>query len=94
MTSEDQRREKVFKELKSLLTDILKIMREKDISKRPEITWDTDLEKDLGVDSLETLDILNAIEDRFNVDPQIHEANSMRGVREVVDYIIELQDQH
>lgn len=93
MTRDDQRREEVFRELKSLLTDILKIMREKDVTKRPEINWETDLEKDLGVDSLETLDILNAIEDRFNVNPQIHEANSMRKVREVVDYIIELQDQ-
>lgn len=94
MTREDQRREEIFKELKSLLTDILKIMREKDVTKRPEIKLETDLEKDLGVDSLETLDILNAIEDRFNVNPQIHEANSMRKVAEVVDYIIELQDRH
>ena len=94
MTDGSQHRQEVFGQLKSLLTDVLKIMREKDATKRPEISWDTDLEKDLGVDSLETLDILNAIEDRFNVNPQIHEANSLRKVREVVDYIIELQDQH
>jgi acyl carrier protein len=84
-------REAVFTRLQSLLNGFLKVMREKDIKKRPKITWETDLIDDLGVDSLETLDLMNAIEEEFQVNPDLHEANSKRKIYQVVDYIFALQ---
>lgn len=91
MAEPELSREAIFEELKSLLIDLLKTMREKDPEKRPVISWDTDLVDKLGIDSVETLDVLNAIEDRFDINPDIHEANSKRTVGEIVDYIIELK---
>lgn len=85
-------KEEVYDRLKALLTRLLKIMKEVKPEDRPELTWKTDLVDDLGVDSLETLDLMNAIEEEFQVSPNLNEANSKRKIRQVVDYIIELSE--
>ena len=89
----DQRsnREAVFKQLQSILMDLLKVRQEKDPGNRQVLSWDTDLVDDLGIDSVETLDLLNVIEDRFDINPDIHEVNSLRKVHEIVDYVVQLQ---
>lgn len=68
-------------------------MQEKDASKRPVITFDTDIINDLSIDSVETLDLLNGIEEAFDVSPDLHVANTKRQVGQIVDYIIELRSQ-
>jgi acyl carrier protein len=56
----------------------------------PKISLDTDVFDDLGVDSLGTLDLLNALEDEFDVSPNQYEANTKRTVREIVQYVGDL----
>lgn len=85
-------REEVYERLKVLLSTLLKIMKESNPENRPKLSWDTDLVDDLGVDSLETLDVMNAIEEEFQVSPNLHEANSKRTIHQIVDYIVELSE--
>ena len=94
MITDDQQkvRQEVFDRLKKVLTALLKIFRERDIQKRPKLDWETDLVDDLGVDSLESMDLMNAIEEEFQVSPNLEEANSKRKLSEIVDYIITLQE--
>src|SRR3990167_1061045 len=87
------RRKEVFERLKKVLITMLKIMREKKPENRPKIEWDTDLIDHLGVDSLESIDLMNAIEEEFQVSPSLNEANSKKTVSQIVDYILELEDQ-
>jgi len=94
MTSEnlDEIRKDIFDRLKTILLSLLKTMKEKDPSKRPVLDWGTDLQEDLGVDSLESLDVMNAIEEEFDVSPNLNEATSRRKISDIVDYIVELQE--
>lgn len=89
----EERRKEVFERLKKVLINMLKIMREKKPENRPKIEWSTDLIDHLGVDSLESIDLMNAIEEEFQVSPNLNEANSKRTVSQIVDYILELEDQ-
>ena len=85
--------QEVFERLNRVLLRLLKIYRDQQAGKRPSITWETDLVDDLGVDSLETLDLMNAIEEEFDINPNIHDANWRRKVHQVVDYIVELLEE-
>ena len=85
-------REAILETLKKNFSKLLRSMQEKDPAKRPVISFDTDLANDLSIDSVETLDLLNSIEDEFGVSPDLHEANTKRTVGQIVDYIIELQN--
>ncbi len=87
------RRKEIFERLKTLLINMLKIMREKKPENRPKIDWETDLIDHLEVDSLESIDLMNAIEEEFQVSPNLNEANSKRTISQIVDYILELEDQ-
>ncbi len=89
MNSKDH--DDVFNRLKILLTNLLKVYKEKKIENSPQISLNTDLIVDLGVDSLESLDLMNAIEEEFQVSPNMNEANSKRTVHQIVDYIVELK---
>jgi acyl carrier protein len=84
-------KEEIFERLKGLLVNLLKIYREKKVEDRPKLTLDTDLIVELGVDSLESLDLMNAIEEEFQVSPNMNEANSKTKIGQIVDYIIELK---
>ncbi len=83
-------REEVFKRLRKVLMNLLKVFHEKSIDSQPKIDWGTDIVDDLGIDSVETLDLLNAIEEEFQVNPNISEANTKRKISQIVDYIIEI----
>jgi len=86
-------RQDVFNRLSRVLADLLKTMSRESGTSSHVINLDTDLAQDLGIDSVETLDLLNAIEEEFQVSPNISEANTKRKVSQIVDYIIELSDQ-
>ena len=92
-TSRDDRRNDVFERLKKILIQMLKIMQDRKPENRPSIEWDTDLISQLGVDSLESIDLMNAVEEEFQVSPSLNEANSKRTVAQIVEYILDLQDQ-
>lgn len=94
MTTNEQTaiKNEIFERVKKVLVSMLKIFREKKTESRPALLWDTDIIDDLGVDSLETLDIMNALEEEFQVSPSLNEVNSKRKLGQIVDYIIELQN--
>ncbi len=81
-------RDQVFSRLERILKDLLKTFQ---AGNNVQITWDTDIVDDLGIDSVETLDLLNAIEEEFNVNPNISEVNVKRKISDIIDYIIELK---
>ncbi len=83
-------RQEVFNRLIKILMNLLKSFHDQKPGSQPNIDWETDIVDDLGVDSVETLDLMNAIEEEFQVNPNLSEANSKRKIKQVVDYIIEL----
>lgn len=83
-------RQEAFEKLKAILENLLKVYKEKKGADRPQINLETDLIKELGVDSLESLDLMNAIEEEFQVSPNMNEANTKQKVYQIVDYILEL----
>lgn len=84
-------KEEIFERLKKILMNLLKIYRDNPNQRLPILTLETDLIEELGVDSLESLDLMNAIEEEFDVSPNMNEANSKRKIIQIIDYIIELQ---
>ena len=51
------------------------------------LTADTDLQEDLGADSLDVVDLLMSIEDEFEVEIPDEEIENIRTVGELVSYI-------
>ena len=51
------------------------------------ITADTDLQEDLGADSLDVVDLLMSIEDEFNVEVPDEEIENIKTVGALVSYI-------
>ena len=87
-----EKRDEIFGRLKKVLTTILHTMKAKDPKDRPVLDWNSDLIDDLGVDSVESIDVMNAIEEEFQVSPNLSEASSKRKISNIVDYIIELEE--
>lgn len=88
----EKMRQEVFERFKVILMDLLRVFHEEKPEDQPKIEWGTDVIEDLGVDSVETLDLMNAIEEEFKVNPNLSEANTKRKVHQIVDYIIELRE--
>lgn len=93
MADLEARQREVFSKLQDVLISLLKVMKEKDETKRPVISMETDLIEELGIDSLESMDLMNAIEDEFNISPNLNVVNSKTKINQIVDYIIELEDE-
>jgi acyl carrier protein len=86
-----EKRTEIFERLKKVLAKILHTMKAKDPKDRPVLDWNSDLMDDLGVDSVESIDVMNSIEEEFQVSPNLSEASSKRRISDIVDYIIELE---
>jgi acyl carrier protein len=54
---------------------------------RGSITRDASLAQDLGASSLDWVELIMAIEDRFGVDIPDEDANELRTVKQVIDYV-------
>ena len=52
-----------------------------------DITEDTSLVDDLGADSMDSLDITMALEEEFDIEIPDEEAEELRTVRDIVNYI-------
>ncbi len=78
----------IFVKLKGVMAVILKL----DISEVDGMAVvDSTLRDDLGIDSVESLDFLAAIENMFSISITDHEAPSLRTVQDVIDLIIKKQ---
>ncbi len=56
--------------------------------KEDEVTRETSFVDDLGADSLDTVELVMALEDEFEITIQDEEAKKMVTVKDVVDYIV------
>lgn len=72
----------VFEKMKKILAEQL----DTDIDS---ITLETDIQDDLGADSLDVVEMLMSIEDEFEIEIPDEKIESLKTVGQVVDYIQE-----
>lgn len=70
----------VLEKVKSILAEQFDVEEEK-------ITAETDLQEDLGADSLDVVDLLMSIEDEFDVEVPDEEIENIKTVGALVSYI-------
>ncbi|MCQ2514103.1 MAG: acyl carrier protein [Ruminococcus sp.] len=70
----------VLEKVKSILSEQFDVEEDK-------ITAETDLQEDLGADSLDVVDLLMSIEDEFDVEVPDEEIENIKTVGSLVDYI-------
>lgn len=52
-----------------------------------DVTMDADIQKDLGADSITVVEMIIELEDAFDIDIPDEEAEKLRTIRDVVDYV-------
>ncbi len=77
----------IFKKLVIIIEQFLQVAREKDMKGKPIITITTDLYEDLGIDSLEAMDLVAEIEKGFNISVEAQELISKNKMSDLVNYI-------
>lgn len=70
-----------------LLEKVKAILAEQFDVEEDKITADTDLQEDLGADSLDVVDLLMSIEDEFEVEVPDEEIENIKTVGSLVSYI-------
>ena len=70
----------VLEKVKAILAEQFDVEEDK-------ITADTDLQEDLGADSLDVVDLLMSIEDEFEVEDPDEEIENIKTVGSLVSYI-------
>ena len=70
----------VLEKVKAILAEQFDVEEDK-------ITVDTDLQEDLGADSLDVVDLLKSIEDEFEVEVPDEEIENIKTVGALVNYI-------
>lgn len=72
---------KVYNQVKELVSSELKVALE-------EIKPESDFTKDLNADSLDVVEFIMSLEEKFNIKIPDEEAEKIKTVQDVVDYII------
>ena len=70
-----------------VLEKVKAILAEQFAVEEDKITADTDLQEDLGADSLDVVDLLMSIEDEFEVEVPDEEIENIKTVGSLVSYI-------
>ena len=70
----------VLEKVKAILAEQFDVEEDK-------VTADTDLQEDLGADSLDVVDLLMSIEDEFGVEVPVDEIENIKTVGSLVSYI-------
>ncbi|MDD6957366.1 MAG: acyl carrier protein [Sphaerochaetaceae bacterium] len=79
-------KEEIFEKLKGIIAEQL------DIEDQSTITLESSFRKDLGADSLDTYELLYAIESEMNAKVEDEEANQFTTVNDVVEFIYKEQN--
>lgn len=59
-----------------------------------QVTAESNFVKDLGLDSLDTVEVVMAIEEEFSVEIPDKDADAIHSVQQAIDYIIKRDDAH
>ena len=70
----------VFEKVKEIIVNELRLDPDK-------VTMDADLEKDLGADSLDAVEVIMALEEEFDMSITDEAAQNIKTVRQLVEYI-------
>ncbi len=84
----------VFERLKILVSKVLQTAREKNVSQQMDISRDTNLFDDLGIDSLEIMDLLAAAEKEFGITIDVQEASQKQTMSELTNHIVTIVTKH
>lgn len=87
MTANSWNKERILALLVAEMERLLQVSREKDLRQRPKIMSTTDIQHELAIDSLEFMDLVTAIERRFDVSIRPEELASKKTVGDVADHI-------
>lgn len=74
-------REELLKKVKAIVTDKLSISED-------QVTEEASFIDDLGADSLDTVELVMALEDEFNMDIPDDEAEKLTTVAKAMDYVL------
>jgi acyl carrier protein len=77
----------VLETVKQIVEKLKQIIREQLGVEEVEITPTTSFVDDLGADSLDTVELAMAIEEAFDIEIPDNDAEKMRTVQDVIDYI-------
>lgn len=88
MITREEKQNEIFRQLKKVIEQILQVARERDLRKKPEVRWETHLINELGVDSLEIMDLAAAVEKEFGITLEVQKFASEGTVRDIVSYIL------
>jgi NADH dehydrogenase (ubiquinone) 1 alpha/beta subcomplex 1 len=58
------------------------------------VTAESSFIKDLGLDSLDTVEVVMAIEEEFSVEIPDKDADAIQSVQQAIDYIVKRDDAH
>ena len=88
MTRNRLSEEEIFKKLKETIVDFLQVVRDKDTrGDKYEIAMKTDIYDDLAIDSLEAMDLIGAIEKKFELPLKAEELILKKRIFEIVEYL-------
>ncbi len=79
-------RDELLKKIKAIVADKLSISEE-------QVTEEASFIDDLGADSLDTVELVMALEDEFNLDIPDDEAEKLTTVGKAMDYVLARLDQ-
>lgn len=91
MSTQSVDRQQIFEKVSKVLTGILNNKSSPSSKEISTLRLDTDIFTDLGLDSLESLDLLTGLEEEFDINPDQYEAADKRTIEQIVDYVIELK---
>ena len=80
----------IFNRIKKVIVNLLSASQSRNSVQLPEITLDTDFTEDLGLDSIELLDLITAVSEEFKVNTK-EEMVNFKKVSDVVKYILKLK---
>lgn len=82
--------EDAFNRVKRVIENLLQTSRERDSRTLCEITMETDIYRELGIDSLEAMDLTAAIEKEFGISVVPEEMVRKTKVKDIVGAILEI----
>ncbi|KAI7902103.1 acyl carrier protein-like protein [Cokeromyces recurvatus] len=75
-------------------TRVMEVVKSFDKVDPSKVTLESNFIKDLGLDSLDTVEVVMAIEEEFSVEIPDKDADAIHSVQQAIDYIIKREDAH